>query len=82
MIRLTKEAQNLHKLTTDKLEIWFSYEIPVAFGIIGGFCEYKMYITKNIWSSTTGKHLNMIDPDGSKRVENSEFNKLLEEALK
>ena len=42
---------------------------------------YGFKITKNIWSSTTGKHLNMINSDRSIRIEFDEFIKLLTEAL-
>ena len=84
MIRLTKEANNLYKLyigNNPQSIIYFSYEVPIGF-IPDANIPSVCYIARNQWSSTTGQHLNMIDPDGSKRVENSEFNKLLEEALK
>lgn len=87
MIRLIKQANNLHRLevpflntgkSTGITSIWFSYETPIAFYINDNI---GWRITKNIWSSTTGKHLNMIDDDKSIRIDNHEFNKLLTEAL-
>lgn len=63
MIRLTKEAQNLHKLTIGlwpQSVIYFSYETPVAY-IPDSNVPSVCYIAKNQWSSTTGKHLNTID---------------------
>lgn len=38
-------------------EFWFSYDTLVAFRI-GEF-----HIMRNYWGTTTGKHLNWIDPD-------------------
>ena len=56
-VRITKEMNN--KLTTlyidDKI-IYFSYETPVAF-----WDGYKLHVSQNEWSRTTGRHLNAID---------------------
>jgi len=88
MIRLVREAPNLHivQLRTKwdidpdysqlNLSIWFSYETPVAYQK-----GNELVISKNIWSSTTGKHLNIIDPDKSKRIDNHEFNERMQKAL-
>ena len=61
------------------LEVYFSYETPVA------FCHPStgLIIRQNAWGPTTGKHLNWIDSDKSKRISGKEFkqklNKILEE---
>lgn len=88
MIRLIKESNNLHQVVLPDLVIWFSYETPIAYmqNIRDGRGKlhpdtFNLHITKNIWSSTTGKHLNMIDPDKSKRIDNHEFNELLQKAV-
>ena len=47
---------------------WFSYNTLVAFRAKGEF-----HIIKNYWGSTTGKHLNWIDSDKSKRETMEEF---------
>jgi hypothetical protein len=57
------------------LRIWFSYGIPIAF-----HDETGLHIRENDWSTTTGGHLNAIDPDHSKRISGEEFQKLLAEA--
>lgn len=48
---------------------WYSYETLVAFRISGEF-----HIIKNYWSTTTGKHLNWIDPNKSIREDEETFN--------
>lgn len=48
---------------------WYSYETLVAFRINGEF-----HIIKNYWGTTTGKHLNWIDPDHSIREDDETFN--------
>ena len=53
--------------------IWFSYQTPVAAQVGSDFC-----ISENIWSKTTGKHLNLVHPDKSKRVPNLEFQAFLQ----
>ena len=58
------------------LSIWFSYKTPVAFATSGRFV-----IRENDWSTTTGRHLNAIDPDKSKRVSGDEFERQLSEVL-
>jgi hypothetical protein len=52
---------------------YFSYDTLIAF--IG---DNGLIIRKNVWGSTTGKHLNWIDSDKSKRVDKDIFNKELE----
>ena len=41
-----------------ELQFYFSYETIIAFRDENG-----LKISKNIWSTTTGKHLNWIDDD-------------------
>ena len=49
---------------------YFSYKTLIAFnGLNTG-----LVIMKNYWSTTTGKHLNWIDPDHSVRVDEETFN--------
>lgn len=56
---------------------WYSYETLVAFCIKGEF-----HIIRNYWGNTTGKHLNWIDSDKSKRESEDEFNANLERLTK
>ncbi|MFA6917005.1 MAG: hypothetical protein WC222_11450 [Parachlamydiales bacterium] len=54
---------------------WFSYETLIAFRKAG----HSRVIHSNDWAMTTGKHLNWIDEDHSKRVNDEEFNRLFKE---
>lgn len=64
---------NLSGYTT----IFFSYETPIAFYNAG-----DLVIRENAWSTTTGKHLNWINPDKSIRISGKEFDAKLETLLK
>jgi hypothetical protein len=62
------------------LRVWFSYETPVAFHKDGG----EKVVRRNDWSTTTGKHLNLIDGGGKaqkSRVTGVEFERLYAEAM-
>lgn len=59
------------------LTLYFSYNTPIAF-YAGG----ERVIRENEWSTTTGKHLNWINPDKSVRVSGEVFEQKLEELLK
>ena len=65
------------RLKNGDLYIWFSYETPVAFEY-----QMEMFVRQNDWSVTTGKLLNELEPDHSKRIDGDIFenklNKLLE----
>lgn len=67
-----------HTLQVDlgKLTLMFSYKTIVA------FCDYQkgLVCSVNNWSVTTGKHLNWIQPDKSKRVK--DFDEQLQERLR
>lgn len=65
----------MHRLEIGNVVLWFSYETLVAFRVAGN----KLVITKNRWGVTTGRHLNEIDDDHSKRVDASEFDRLFSE---
>jgi hypothetical protein len=78
MIRLKREANG--KLTTVVLgstEFYFSYETIVGFQKLAD----KPVISENKWSNTTGKHLNILDPEKEYRVPPQEFEKKLAEVL-
>lgn len=59
------------------LTIWFSYKTPVAFQVGG----HPRVISVNYWGSTTGGHINDIDPDKSKRVKSDEFEARLKDVV-
>ena len=60
------------------LDLYISYETTVAFDESG----HEMVVSENVWSNTTGRHLNEID-GGEKedRVDYNTFQKQLGEAL-
>ena len=51
------------------LSVWYSYQTPIAFD----HPSTGNVIRENDWSTTTGKHLNAIDPDKKKRISGSDF---------
>lgn len=67
---------NSLRVTIGSLTIYFSYRTPVAFRAFGEFV-----IRENDWGSTTGKHLNWIDPDKSVRIPGEEFEKKFSKVL-
>jgi hypothetical protein len=81
MIRLWKYSSRNTPATAveiGNLTLYFSYETIVAFRHKG-----MRIVSKNIWSNTTGRHLNEID-GGMKenRYEHDDFKRLLDDALK
>lgn len=53
-------------------QFFFSYQTLIAFKIAS---EDKLVIRENVWNNTTGKHLNVINPDKSIRVNKEVFDK-------
>ena len=69
---------NTHSVTLGNLTIYFSYNTPVACQITGE----SAVVSVNIWSSTTGRHLQWIDGgDKESRIDNATFTRQLEEIL-
>lgn len=58
--------------TPNNDEFYYSYQTLVAFSTerSGLVCR------KNVWKTTTGKHLNAIQPNKAKRVSKEEFERL------
>lgn len=72
-------ARNANAVKIGKLTLYFSYETIVAFREEG----HLEVVCENVWSSTTGKHLNWIDGgDKAGRVPSEEFQAKLHEVLK
>ena len=79
-IRLTYPRRNTKQIdvSVGNLTLNFSYNTVIAFNSpFSGFV-----ISQNIWSVTTGRHLNEISPDKNIRIPNEEFNQKLSEVLK
>jgi hypothetical protein len=66
------------RVSFDNLELWYSYRTIVAFRAPG----YGLTVRENDWGPTTGKHLNAVEPDKSKRISGKEFERQLSEVLK
>lgn len=62
MMKLENIQNNFHVLKTSKYCVYFSYETPIAF-IMFEDGRSSIYVSRNEWSRTTGKHLNIIKRD-------------------
>lgn len=80
-VSFNSQAANFNTVTIGDLTIWFSYETPIAFRVIG----QPTIVRQNVWSTTTGKHLNRIDGGDKiakeRRVDSETFNRLLAAAV-
>lgn len=61
--------------------IYYSYDTIVAFRGTNSKGVYFNCIIKNYWSTTTGKHLNFINPDKKIRLSKDDFEKKLIEFM-
>ena len=76
--RQTRSADDPKAVRVDfgPVTVWFSYATVVAFRV----CGHGLVVSKNVWSTTTGKHLNQIDGgDKGGRVDRDEFERLWRE---
>ena len=77
MISIDRIQSNFYILNVnEEVIIYFSYETPIALVIRG-----HPFVSENIWSKTTGRHLNMIEPDKDKRVPYSIVQDKIEDGL-
>jgi hypothetical protein len=70
------DRPNFTIVRVDGKVFWFSYQTCIAFQD-GGY----MAVCENVWSRTTGKHLNHIDPDKASRLPHAEFVRRLKEVF-
>ena len=70
-------GSHTQEVTIGDFRLWFSYDTVVAFHDGDG-----IKLCENIWGPTTGKHLNWIHPDKSRRLPVDQFNQLIGEVLK
>lgn len=68
---------NALMVTVGNIELYFSYKTIIAFRDNG-----VLTITKNYWGPTTGKHLNAISQDKTKRLSSDVFDQKLNAMLK
>jgi len=69
------KSSNNTRVDFGNVTVWFSYVTPVAFQV----GHNDIVVHENDWGRTTGKHLNAIEPDHSKRVDHDTFCKLWNE---
>jgi hypothetical protein len=74
MIRLNSISSNFTKLSIGDFQFWFSYETCIAFT----HPKLGFLISENIWSNTTGKHLNQLEPDKKQRLKYLDFKEHLD----
>lgn len=65
-------TRNFHMVTINDLDLYFSYETVVAFQRR----NKPLIVSENIWTKTTGKHLNWIS-NKEDRMEHKDFLRLL-----
>ncbi|MFZ2992412.1 MAG: hypothetical protein WA061_01740 [Microgenomates group bacterium] len=65
------------KVSFDEFTLFYSYETIVAYSDRTD----GLVVSKNCWQTTTGRHLNWIDPDKKVRLERDVFESKLSEML-
>lgn len=66
------------KVWLPNITIWYSYHTVVAFRT----AKHGFVISENIWGTTTGKHLNWINPNKGDRVPYDQYCDLLNDAMR
>jgi len=62
------------KIDMGIFELYYSYQTIVAFYDP----EFGLVVSENCWKTTTGKHLNAIEPNKKLRLARTEFEKQLQ----
>lgn len=68
---------NKNKVTIGTLDLYFSYETIIAFSLNG-----SLKVCSNVWSKTTGKFLNELEPNKQNRLSYMVFMQELKAVLK
>ena len=68
-----------HTIALDfgEITLYFSYQTIIAFA----HRKIGFKVCENVWTSTTGKHLNWLESDKKRRIPRTEFKRLLSKAL-
>jgi hypothetical protein len=79
-VSIERVRDNLIIVNLGGVSVYFSYETPVAFTVRG-----ITYVSENMWSTTTGRHLSVIDGGTAdakrERLTYSAFTAALDSAL-
>jgi len=76
MVTLKKIANNFSVVSFGNTKLYFSYET-----LIGFQKGDQEFVRQNVWSTTTGKHLNQINPDKSTRLIEHDFKDKFQELI-
>ena len=77
MIKLNQIKPNFTEIILGEyLTVYFSYKTIIAFEV-----NNELTISENEWGPTTGKHLNYINTDKTKRVPHENVEKLFYEKV-
>jgi hypothetical protein len=76
MVKIQQIMPNMTLVDIGTLSLYFSYKTVIAFSSPNG-----LRIRTNVWGPTTGKHLNYLSADKTRRIEGSAFEKELAETL-
>lgn len=68
---------NALRVDLDTIDLYYSCQTIVAYSDNAD----GLVCCVNVWGVTTGKHLNWIEPDKTRRVERGKFESMLESAL-
>lgn len=78
-VRLVRgQSPAANNITIGNLVLVFSYETCVAYHSP----SEGWVVSENVWSKTTGKHINQEVPQGAPRISHDEFTARLREAMK
>ena len=79
-VKIQYPNRNTKSLTVSigSLDLYFSYSTLIAFSSD----KVGFWISENVWSVTTGRHLNEIHPDHSIRSTNAVFEVMVKKMLK
>ena len=72
-ISIESPATNFTLVHIGTNRVYYSYSTIIAFRV-----DSHLYISENIWGTTTGKHLNYINSAKEIHIPNDEFNLLLD----
>ena len=61
-------------VTVGQLDLYFSYKTVVAYRT----ADQGLVCSENVWSVTTGRHLNSIQPDKHRRLPYEDFKRRLD----
>ena len=71
-----QDINNFYHLKTKEFSIYFSYETLIGFMVDGA-----LYVRKNTFSRSTGKHVGLLQPEKKLHLEPEKFEELYEKLV-